>query len=679
MDAQARPLSTEVTSKLLDRLDSEGSFRSEEDQITNRAFLLWINSQVYKQNRMSRIGLFERLYNNELPKKERQLFNVCLPIFAGFEDAIQANLTDPIQLQFESPNPADYTVMPKIQSQWESERDGMEPHQMWNQKARTSMHDALLSGRSIVKIFGENAPGYRNILETVNYSDFHCQPLGGVNLENHLFAGEEGIYMTVEDIISNDAFPKEQRDKIANFSYTDEWWQHIEESYGTYFSRFKSLGLNVNSNTFSGAKTLYLNQFIVTHKGVRWYVLFDPISQIWLRCEKWSDINGSDKYPWKTAATHEDSKNFWSKGFSDDIFQIALTISTLLNQELTNREKQNFNARAYDPLMFEDVAALDAAQYMPDRLVRADTQGGTKKISDGIYKFEYGQLQGTVNLIQWLESDLGKNVGISDLTFGQQKGGQQKAQVVLQQQQQVAKRIGFRAEPFKEMWSQVGESYVENLKEYMPAKLPIKIIGQDGFAEESELKRIEIKRTGNIGIKVVSTSAEQNENQAKKASRTQALGMVAQSPNINSQWRDEQIMRAVGEFSDDEIKQAMDTQSYGSRKMIAQASKAIQELLKGKKPDIYFPADIVFLQYLQDFMSENRPKLEKETENGVPLFLLFGQYTNEMAPYVQDNMQRKAKAMNAGRMPQNQQQGQDQGSTQPGKGPAAVSPTPQVV
>lgn len=677
MDAQARPLSNEVVTKLLDR-GSEGAFKSEEDLITNKAFLLWVNSQIYKQNRMSRIGLYERLYNNELPKKERQLFNVCLPVFAGFEDAIQANLTDPIQLQFGSPNPADYTVMPKIQSQWEAERDGLEVHQMWNQKARTSMHDGLLSGRSIVKIFGENSPVYRNILETVNYSEFHCQPLGGVNLENHLFAGEEGIYMTIEDIVSNDAFPKEQRDKINNFSYTDEWWQHIEESYGTFFARFKSLGLNVNSNTFSGAKTLYLNQFIVTHKGVRFYVLFDPISQIWLRCEKWSDMDSSDKYPWKSAATHEDTKNFWSKGFSDDIFQIALTISTLLNQELTNREKQNFNARAYDPLMFEDVAALDAAQYMPDRLVRADTQGGTKKIADGIYKFEYGQLQGTVNLIQWLESDLGKNVGISDLTFGQQKG-QQKSQVVLQQQQQVAKRIGFRAEPFKEMWSQVGEAYVHNLKEYMPVKLPVKIIGEDGYTEEGELKRIEIKRTGNIGIKVVSTSAEQNENQTKKDSRVKALGMVAESPNVNSQWRDEQIMRAVGEFSDEEIKQAMDTQSYGSRKMVAHASKAIQELLKGKTPDIYFNADIVYLQYIQDFMAENRSKLEKDIGNGVPLYLLFGQYVNTMAPYVQENMQRKAKAVAAGRMPANQQQGQDQGKTEPGKGAAAVPSTPQVI
>jgi hypothetical protein len=673
MDSQSKVLSDEIVVDTVNRSTKEGVGLPEEEVITNTAFLLWINSQTYKQPRMNQIQLFERLYNNNLPKKQRQLFNVCMPIFAGFEDALQANLTDPVQLKFTSRNPADYLVLPKIQAQWEEERDGLASHQMWNSKARDLMHDALISGRATAKIFGESDPEFRNVFDTTNYTNFHCQPLGGGDLENHLFAGEDSVYMTIEDIISNPNFPQKQRDKIKNFSYTDEWWQQLETSYGTVFSRFKSLGLQVESNTFTGTKTLMLNQFVVTKNGVRYYVLFDPVSKHWLQCEKLEDYLGVTDYPWKSAATHQDSQNFWSKGFSDDIFQVALTISTLLNQELTNREKQNFNARAYDPLMFTDEAKLDSAQYIPDRLVPVNTAGGTRQIAEGIYSFQTPELQGTINLVQWLESDLGKNVGITDLTQGAGQKGNVKAAVAVQQQQQVAKRIGFRAQSFQEMFGRIGQTYITNLKEFMPAKLPVKLLGENGFTEEADLKLVEVKGMGKIGVTVVSTSAEQSDNDAKKQAKMQSLTMVAQDPNVSSEWRTEQTLK-FGGWDDSEVRQAMDTQTYGSRKMVAKASLAIQELLNGEMPDPYFNADTSYMQYIQDFAIDNKDKLTKKKahpEHGteVALIMLFTEYLQTVAPLVQANMARKAQAMNAGRMPSATATGQQNGQTEPGGAP----------
>ena len=628
---------------------------------------------------MSRIGLYERLYNNELPKKERQLFNICLPIFGGFEDALQANLTDPVKLQFVETNPEDYLVIPKLQAHFDNEKDGLAPNQMWNSKARDLMHDSLLSGRAIAKIYAENEPKFRTVFESVNYTNFHCQPLGGAYLENHLFVGEEGIYMTLEDIISNDSFPQKQRDKIANFSYTDEWWQYLEETYGTHFARFKSMYLGINSNTFTGTKTLYLNQFIITRRGVRFYCLFDPISKNWLQIEKLHDLIGTDLYPYKSAATHQDSQNFWSKGFSDDIFSVAVVVSTLLNQELTNREKSNFNARAYDPSMFTDEAKLDAAQYIPDRLVPVDTMGGVRKIEDGIYSFSTPQLQGTIDLVGWMQGNLGSLIGMSDLSqpqAGQKGGGKKNATVQLAQAQQVAKRIGFRAEPFKEMFGQIGEAYISGLKEFMPSKIAVKLIGEDGYTEEGELKRIELTTTGNIGVKVLSTSAEDADNQAKTNKRIQALSMLAEDANLNPQWRTEQTLKTVGGFDDSEIKMAMDLQTYGSKKQIAHASKAIQDLIMGKMPKPYYAAESIFLQYIQDFKTENENKVMKRKvhpKHGIEVFLtvLFDDYMQQMAPIVQQNEQRKIqqkqRQQGMAQMGQNGQDGQQSSQSQPGK------------
>lgn len=685
MNSEQHALSNAVTADKLNRLYSSSTYANEEEAIVNLAFELMMDSQVYKQNRMNRIALYERLYNNELPRKERQLFNICLPIFGGFEDALQANLTDPVKLKFEETNPEDYLVIPKIQAQWETEKDGLLPHQMWNSKARDLMHDGLLSGRMTAKIYAENSPSYRNILETTNYSDFHCQPLGGGYLENHLFAGEEGIYMTIEDILSNDSFPKAQRDKIANFNITDEFWQTIEETYGTRFARFKSMYLNTQSNTFSGAKTVYLAQFVITRRGVRYYVLFDPLSKIWLQCEKLSDFIGTDLYPWKSSATHQDSKNYWSKGFSDDIFAVSLTVSTLLNQELTNREKSNFNARAYDPTMFTDEAKLDAAQYIPDRLVPADTQGGTKKIADGIYSFQTAQLSGTIDLVQWMQTNISGTIGLSDLTQpapGSKGGrGRTNAAVQIAQQQQLSKRLGFRSEPFKEMFGQIGEAYVSGLKEFMPGSLKIKVIGQDGFSEETELKRIEMSRTSTIGVKVISTSSEDSDNQAKKNSRTQVLGMLAQDPNVSSIWRTESTLKDVGGYTDEEVKIAMNTKSPNARRQTAHASLSIQELLKGKMPKPYYAAETTFLEYIQDFVLENQNKVMKKKvhpQHGVEVYLIamFNEYMQKMAPICQQNDQRAIQAAQRQASPSPQMAGQNSGGTQPGGKPMPGLPTP---
>jgi len=177
----------------------------------------------------------------------------------------------------------------------------------------------------------------------------------------------------------------------------------------------------------------------------------------------------------------------------------------MVNQELTNREKKNFNSRAFDKDMFTDVAKLDAAQYRPDALVPANTNGGTKQISQGIYSFETAELKGTVDLVNWLSSYTGDKVGTDELPAG---AGKNKVQIQLSMQQKQSKRIGLRSDSFKECYAQLGTKYIEGLANYMPDKVSVQLIGENGFVEEAELKRIEVKGVkDSIGITVTSTSS----------------------------------------------------------------------------------------------------------------------------------------------------------------------------
>lgn len=625
--------SQEETSKAMDKKD-DFQYPSKEfkDKLAKKCQQLLVSSQIYKQPRMDTLAIYEHVYNNDIPPKLRQMFNVALPIFSGMIDEMLAMFNDQVQIKFGPTNPAQHLVVPKIQAHWNSERDSLSPNAKWNYKARTDRFNAVISGRGHLKEYAYNDPEYTNCLEVVYYSDFHCQPNGGGDLENHSFQGTESNFRTEFELKSNDKYDQEQVKKLGKFVWTSQWFEDLNTSYGTKFARWKALGLNVETNSFTGEPTYNLCDFVVTHNGVRYNVVFEPCSGIWLYVKPWKEIYPSGLYPIKSWATHEDDKNYWSKSYADDFFPIADSVITLFNQELTNREKKNFNARAFDKDMFEDVGKLDAAQYRPDALVPVNTSGGTKKIAEGIYSFQTAELQGTINLIDWISNYSGQKTGADELP----PKGANKVGVQLLQQQKLSKRVGLRSDSFKECYAQLGVTFVEGMKEFMPPSMSVQIVGENGFIEEQELKRIDVKKCGIIGITVTSTSEQENTDSMKKDAKMKAIEMVTASKAPLTKYEKETIYRDVGGFDEMEITLLLDDKNEISKKQIAHCSQAIQDILLNKTPDIYYGADMAYLNYFNNYIIDHKSQI-KGKENR------FADFLKVIAPIVKKNMDMIAK------------------------------------
>lgn len=622
----------EKISSLLNQKDLSG--RPLNEVLGSVGQQLLVMSQVYKQPRMLQIAEFERLYNNDILPKFRQLFNMVLPVFSGMIDELLSMFNDQVHIKYKPTNPVQYLVVPKIQALWEAERDSLDANALWNMKIRMDRFNMVMSGRGIMKEYAYNDPEYKNVLENVNYSDFHCQPLGGAILENHLFCGTESNFKTLFELKSNPKYDKEQVEKLEKFGWSDRFFQTLETVYGTQFARWKALGLNVLTNNFTGEPTYNLCDFIITYNGIRYNVVFEPCSGIWLYVEEWKKVFPSGRYCYKSGATHEDDKNFWSKGFADDLYTVADAIITLINQELTNREKQNYHSQAFDKDGFTDVAKLDAAQQRPDVLVPFDTMGGVKKISEGIFEFKTAQLQGTVNLVEFLSSYTGQKTGADELP----SLGKGKVSVMLAQQQKQSKRIGLRSDPMREYYTQLGLTYLEGMREFMPASISVQVIGENGFISEEELKRIDVKKAGNIGISITSSSEQEQQDQMKKQSQIEAINMVIASPNL-TKYEKETIYRNVGGFDEQEIVFLLDTKGDISKKQIAHASRLIQDILLNKKIDnidIYYGADSSFLKYYRDWMIDHKSEVKGKIDK-------FSHYLDIMTPIVQNNMQELAK------------------------------------
>lgn len=577
------------------------------------------------------------LYNGKFPRKLRSLFSVPLPVMSGMVDTLCAAFDEPIQFNFEEKHPADYFAAQKVQAFWNDEKLSSAVTSKWDLKARWDRKNAIFWGRGIQKYYAESDPKYKSVFEIVSFEDFYFQPKGGGHLETHLFAGQGNIIRTQEQIENNESYDEEQVKKLIEASTSREYLTMLESARTAHLESFAALNLDPESHNYVGQVVFTLCEWVLTYKGERWYLVFDPITKIWLRCCPLKEVYPSGKMPWTSWATHEDQKNFASKSFSDDIYPIADSIITLFNQELTNREKANYHTRAYDEVMFPDVVKLDSANYRPDALIPFDSQNGTRKISDGLYEFQTGQLSGTIDLIGWMEQDAGKSIGVTDLTQGGSQKAAKKASVVFAEQQNINKRFSYQSQSYTECYEEIGTRFIEGLKEHMPEKLAIRVLGEKGY-EWDYLRRKDLNTEREFNIKVISSTAHQQESkikQDKKLAVINAIEAAGPSPEINQKTKIESLLR-MGEFEEDEIRDLMDTQNSGNKAENAKAEQAIIDILEGKEPKKYYGATTYFMQKLVNFATDHREELKDKYSKMI-------KFATEHASIASENMMRKAR------------------------------------
>lgn len=607
------------------------------ERALNIAYRQLLTSTEFKKPRMQRLEKYWALYDGKVTKKLRQLFNVPIPVFAGMIDTLNAQYDTPVTLKFgEGADASDYFKVKKIEAVFNTEVMNTAETSKWDNKLTLARKHAIINGVGIPKLTTHSDPEYVSELDVVNLKNFHFQPRGGNNLENHLFAGEEDIDKTSAELrrgAKTGLYDKEQVTKLLSVGNQKDYLPDSSVELAQRLSRFAPLGLDPDNHSYVGQTVHKLAQWVMEIDGTRYFLLFDPWTKTWLRFEKWEELCSSDLYPWVPYQTHEDDENFLSKSYGDDLYAAADAIIAMFNQELTNREKRNFGARAYDQEMFTDVRKLDEAMHRPDALVPADTKGGTRRISEGVYEFKVGELNGTINLIDWTVGTLGRNTGATDMAMGSVSEVSKKASVAFAEQKSVSKRLSWGSQPFQTMMAGLGRRYVYGLKDHMPSKMAIRIMGEHGW-DWDEITRLDLTTTKDIDISIISSDEQIQESEIRKEKRKEALLALAQSPNVNGKKRDEEILRSIGEYTDQEIAEFLDVQTYSDKKSIAKAAEAIQLILRGKKPELWYGATIAFMQKITDFASDKRSTLKDK-------FDVLIEYAMAHQSIVAQNLERK--------------------------------------
>lgn len=571
--------------------------------------------EKFKLPRVNKIQKAEKIYLQDRKPVIPGMLDIPMDkvFLSGFVDTLLAKTDDKPTLTYEHGDLADLKRAKKVTAAWQKE--SAEDKADWASHDRDAKKSAVFSGIGTFKIWAEKP--YQHYLDTIDYLDWIFEPMGGKYIENHLFNGEDNIFKTKHDLVEGakaGIYDKKQVAILIN-SYSNGEHKVLNDQYQQRMKRFQDLGLDVESNSYVGEKLYNLTELILNHNGKRYYLLFDRMSGVWVRASEWSVMNKSGLYPYVFFQTNEDKKNVLSKAPVDDVLPVAEMVRILWNETINNLRKRNWNMRAYDNSIFPDPSELE---WRPNGLVAVNGKklsASGRSVQSGVYEFQTPDTTGiTVNLMEYVDRFLGQKTGI---TAGIQGASDDDAKVGIYygNLQQIADRLGLYNKSYSRAWTQLGKRYYHNLKENLTEKMLVRIIGEKGVDEE-EITKDDLKPNQDFDVKVIGGSAQVQLDEVKKKQRKEALDALLNSPfsqNLNPDMVIEYVLRS-GNYEEDEIRAFMNVDSYANQELLSEASQAIQEILKGKVPDLNRGANIAFLQKITDYIADTNSLTDRQIQ-----------------------------------------------------------------
>lgn len=554
----------------------------------------------FKQPRMEDVKKNEDLYANKSEPALTGQYSIPLPIMGGFIDTLVSELNQPVRINFTKQETADLKKAKKITAAWEY--DSAPTRGKWNIKDLRAKKLAAFSGRAIYKIFSESLPRYKNQLFNVHHYNFVCEPKGGADLENHRFLGEMNYFKSKYDLekgAESKFYNRDQVSKLIN-SIDDEGYKRNEDIYNNLKNTYMALGMNPDLSDYTGEKLFSLTEWYMTYEGERYYLLLEPTTGLWLRVELLKDIFKKNIWPYVSWATHDDPNNFWSKAPADDVRPIAISLKEVVDQMFNNLMARMRGKRAIDPNYFPNMAELED---FTTRFVEASVPSG-KNLGDGLFEFKTEDNTGiTLNLVSFFNSFLGEKTGITPSAQG--SGTEDKVGIYFGNLQQVARRMNYYSDFYKQAYAELGLRYLHGLQEHLTTKMSIQMLGIHGL-ESDVITKEDTNFIEDPDVNITGGADEELLDKEKQIERETALNRAINpilAGQYNPRWLAEQNL--AGKWDDSEIKRAMDLDTYGDQEIISEAEEAIQMILKGKdEPKKNRGANRAFLRTILDYLND---------------------------------------------------------------------------
>lgn len=493
----------------------------------------------------------------------------------------------------------------------------------WDMKDILGKKQAVMYGRAIYAYHAESVDGYRSKLENIDVYDFLIDPTcGGLDLEQAWHMGRYGIVKSKEQLKEgkkSGLYIKNEVDNLINGSGNAD---EITQEENNKRNREVASGNQIEQKQLDNPDKYKFWEWFTTYEGERYYILMTD-GGCAIRLEKLKDLFESNLYPFWTWAAFPDLTEFWTPSYCDYVREVFMAQSVSINQMLDNAEQINKPQKGIDTSAVEDLKEL---KYRKDGLIRF--KSGTD-VNKAMRIVDVPSINTPIQVYQLLETIQEKASGVT----GSSKGVAEEERVAIYEGNQIATadRFGLLNKSYSHGYKRFAQLHYEGIKEHLKKKMAVELLGPDGVETEEITRKDVIPSHGDFFIKVEASDAEMNISSLTKRNRMAFFNANVQNPEVNQRKLFELSAHDAG-ISDDDIKQLMEKDSYGSVDLLSEADRDLETILNGKMPTPNLMANIAYVQKLLDYAKNQREFLDEES------FAMIFAYIDILQPIVQKNM-----------------------------------------
>lgn len=578
----------------------------------------------YKQKKTGNWRINEDLYYSKKVKSADSRANVDLGQMASFVHTILSKIDSPLIFKF-TKRKNSQTKRIKLINRLREIDAGRDD---WDLKDIVGKKQAIIYGRAIYSYSADSKKEYTPHLENVDVYDFLVDPsAGGIDLESASYLGRYGVVKTKTDLkagVKDKKYLKTETNILI-----DGNGNATEQNQEVQNASNRTLATNVsNANKQITTTDKYVFwEWYTTFEGERYYLLLNEKGATAIRVEKLTDLFESNLYPFWTWAAFPDLSEFWTPSFCDYVREIFMAQAVSINQMLDNAEQINKPMRVVNVSAIENLAEL---KYRREGIVKVK---GDFDVNRAYQAIQTPSINTPINVFNILENIQEKASGVNATAKG--VSDVEKATVYQGNQANTADRFGYLNKSYSFGYKRFAKLWLAGVKEHLVKRIAIDILGIDGIEIQEVSRRDLFRKSDMFNISVEASNAELELTEGDKRTKLMFLSSQAQNPTQNPR-KAYEISASISGFSDEEIRELMDTAEFSESGILVEAERDIEDLLDGKEVLPNQNANNAYKQRFVDYLQDNMEHMNQEQ------FFLLSNYVSLLEPIIYRNMTRKA-------------------------------------
>ena len=550
-------------------------------------------ARTYKNGKVKSWQSNESMYYGVKETSEDSRANISLGRMQEFVHTLLSKIDNPLVFKFTKRKPSQLSRVELLNSLRRFDAD----RNFWDLKDIVGKKQGIIYGRAVYAYYASSDEGYQSNLENVDVYDFLIDPAcGGIDIENAFFMGRWGVVKTIKQLkdgVKNKIYNKEAVSRLieSGGNSTEENQEETNKRSRSYNQETIGDKENNNHNKFK------LWEWFTTYEGERYYILMDNSGQ-WIRCEKLSDMFSNDMWPFWTWAAFPDLTEFWTPSYCDYARDLFLAQDASIGQMLDNADAINKPMRAVDVSAIDDVTKL---KYRKDGIIPVKKGVDINRAYQTIIT---PSINTPIQVFEILEGIQEKASGVT----AQAKGtSDEKGKVGIYQGNEaaMADRFGLLNKSYSFGYKRFAKLYENGVKDHLIKKIAIEILGPNGVEVKQISKRDLYKKGDEYGITVEASNAEMMANKQDRNEKLAFLASEVNNPMINKKKSFE--MRAlISGLSEEDVRQLLDTNSYGNEKLMSEADRDLESLLMGEVIEINDAANNQYKQRMVDYLRDHK-------------------------------------------------------------------------